>query len=201
MASEVSKGVLRIFCLSVLWMGLGIVQLPMFYPLVALEKGVSGVFIGSVLALRPITGIISTPFINKYILMVSVELTIFIAGLIYASCFIAFAFVAMIENVTTFILLSFLTQMFIGVAQAALMVGEQCLLLRYSEKSEREKNLGMFRVASGLGGLLSPMMGAAMYALGGFIATFSSVGVGYLCISPFIYCKLTQAREAWMLEQ
>ena len=200
MSSEVSKGVLRIFCLSVLWMGLGIVQLPMFYPLVALEKGVEGYYIGTVLALRPLTGICATPFINKYILSVSVELTIFIAGITYSLCFIAFAFVAMIDNVTTFILLSFFTQLFVGIAQAALIVGEQCLLLRYSEKGEREKNLGMFRVASGLGGLLSPMMGAGMYALGGFIATFSSVGIGYLCISPFIYWRLTEAREAWLLE-
>jgi len=78
---------------------------------------------------------------------------------------------------------------------AANIVGEQALLLRYSVKSEREKNLGMFRAASGAGGMLAPMLGTGFYALGGFMATFLYVGVGYLLISPVIYCQLYQARD------
>ena len=58
------------------------------------------------------------------------------------------------------------------------------------EKGEREKNLGKFRVASGLGGMISPILGSVMYACGGFIAAFMSVGVGYLFICPWIFFKL-----------
>jgi hypothetical protein len=55
----------------------------------------------------------------------------------------------------------------------------------------------MFRAASGLGGLLSPLMGSAMYAAGGYMAVFMYVGVGYLAIAPFIYSRLYKARDAF----
>ena len=190
MATEVSKAVIFVFCISIMWMGVGIVQLPMFYPLVALEKGVPGIYIGLVLSVRPMTGLIFTPIINRYIMVVGLETSILIGGLIYSCCFIGFAFVTLIDNVNWFVAVSLLIQIFTGVAQTTLTIGEQCLLLRYSDKGEREKNLGMFRVASGLGGLLSPILGSVMYACGGFIAAFMSVGVGYLFICPWIYFKL-----------
>jgi hypothetical protein len=69
MATEVSKAVIFLFCISIMWMGVRIVQLPMFYPLVALEKGVPGIYIGLVLSLRPLTGIIFTPIINRYMMV------------------------------------------------------------------------------------------------------------------------------------
>lgn len=69
------------------------------------------------------------------------------------------------------------------------------MLLRYSVKSEREKNLGMFRAASGLGGLLAPLLGSAFYAWGEYMATFMYVGIGYLLISPLIYKRLYAARD------
>ena len=190
MASEVSKQVIFVFCFSIMWMGVGIVQLPMFYPLVALEKGVPGIYIGLVLSLRPLTGIIFTPIINRYIILLGLEQSILIGGLIYSFCFISFAFVTLIDGVDWFITVSFLIQIFTGIAQTTLTIGEQCLLLRYSEKGEREKNLGKFRVASGLGGMISPILGSVMYACGGFIAAFMSVGVGYLFICPWIFFKL-----------
>lgn len=200
MASDNSDKVLRIFCVSIFWMCIGIVQLPMFYPLVAMEKGISGIFIGLILALRPLTGIFFTPIINRYILSMSVELTIFMAGMVYALCFIAFAFASMIDNPATFMTFSFATQLFVGVAQAAMQIGQQCLLLRYSDRENRERNLGMFRVASGAGGIISPLMGAGMYAAGGFFLCFSTLGFGQLLIQPFIYWSLSSAHTQWVAE-
>jgi len=81
----------------------------------------------------------------------------------------------------------------IGFSTACNIVGEQALLLRYSLKSEREKNLGMFRAASGVGGLLSPLVTAGMYAWGGYMAVFMFTGAGYLLICPFIYSRLYKA--------
>ena len=88
-----------------------------------------------------------------------------------------------------------------GISVAASIVGEQALLLRYSEKQEREKNLGMFRAASGLGGLLSPIFGAAMFAFGDFFAVFLYVGIGYLLICPLIYSRLYASREKFKKEK
>jgi hypothetical protein len=55
----------------------------------------------------------------------------------------------------------------------------------------------MFRAASGLGGLLAPLLGAGVYAWGGYLAVFMYVGVGYIAISPFVYKQLYKARDAF----
>lgn len=58
----------------------------------------------------------------------------------------------------------------------------------------------MFRVASGAGGIVSPLMGAGMYAAGGFFLCFSSLGFGQLLIQPFIYWNLSSAHKQWVEE-
>ena len=87
-----------------------------------------------------------------------------------------------------------------GFAVASNTVGEQTILLKYSEKREREQNIGLFRAAYGIGGLIAPALGASMYAWGGFMATFMSVGIGYLLAAPLIYRRLFAAKEQWNLE-
>jgi hypothetical protein len=45
----------------------------------------------------------------------------------------------------------------------------------------------MFRACSGFGGLISPLLGAAMFAWGSYMAAFMYVGAGYILIIPLIY--------------
>lgn len=56
----------------------------------------------------------------------------------------------------------------------------------------------MFRSAQGLGSLVSPLLGAAFFAWADFLATFISVGVGYILIAPFIYKRLYAAQEQYI---
>lgn len=49
--------------------------------------------------------------------------------------------------------------------------------------------------------MLAPLLGTAFYALGGFMATFMYVGVGYLLICPFMYRQLYQARDLFFAER
>ena len=71
------------------------------------------------------------------------------------------------------------------------------MLLRYSIKLEREKNLAKFRMASGLGGMLTPLIGAGMYTIGGFSAIYFTMGAVMLLIAPFIYKRVSAAKEKW----
>ena len=45
----------------------------------------------------------------------------------------------------------------------------------------------MFRIAMGIGGILGPLLGAATYSMGGFMAAFMVLGVGQMVITPFIF--------------
>ena len=85
---------------------------------------------------------------------------------------------------------SFLSALLFGLSAAGITVGESALLLRYSRKEDREKNLGMFRAATGLGGLVSPLLGAGLYYFGGFFLVFLVNGIGCLIISPFVFCAM-----------
>jgi MFS family permease len=175
--------------------------IPVFFPLLAQEYDVSGVVTGLILAMSPMMTIVSVPFINRYIETVGVEATIFTSGLSFSAAFCLMAIASWTATSSSFLAIAFLSAALVGISIAASIVGEQALLLRYSEKNEREKNLGMFRAGSGLGGLLSPILGAAMYAIGDFFAVFLFVGIGYFLICPFIYNKLYTSREKFLQEK
>ncbi len=53
----------------------------------------------------------------------------------------------------------------------------------------------MFRAASGIGSILSPLIGAGTYAFGGFMAAFLSIGILFNVIQPFVYFSLVKSRD------
>lgn len=198
---SISDVVMRIFCLSVLWQAVGIISYPVFFPLLAKQFEISGTITGVMLAMTPFVTIISVPFINIYITAVGVEALVFTSGIMFGLSFCCMAFASWTTTFTAFLSISFVSALFVGISVAANIVGEQALLLRYSEKDEREKNLGKFRAASGLGGLICPLLGAAMFAVGEYFAVFLTVGLGYLLISPIIYVRLYKARDQFLAAQ
>lgn len=45
-----------------------------------------------------------------------------------------------------------------------------------SKPSEREQNIGLIEMATGIGFLLGPIWGSAMFQIGGYSAPFGSTG-------------------------
>ena len=186
---------MKVFCLSIAWMGMGIVTYPLFVPLNGMSFGLSGGMIGLILCLPSLASIAFVPLINAYVNKMGIELVICCSGLFFGLAFVIMGFTALVTTSTAYLWISIITSIITGVAIAGHIVGEQALLLRYSIKEEREKNLGLFRAASGLGGLLAPLFGSAMYAWGGYMAAFMSVGAVYWLITPIIYFRLYAARD------
>ena len=186
-SKKIADGVIRIFCFSILWMGIGLVSVLVFLPLVALEYEVSGTITGLILCTPYLTSIFASMVVPKFAARVGIELTICTAGICFGLANIVMGFAASVESQTSFIWIAMLSSMMIGFSSATNIVGEQALLLRYTIKQEREKNLGKFRASEGLGGLIAPLLGAAFYAWGGFMAVFMYVGAGFLILSPLIY--------------
>jgi MFS family permease len=104
---------------------------------------------------------------------------------------------SLLDSATAFTIIAMTISCLTGFAIACNIVGEQALLLKYSNKEDREKNLGYFRAASGVGALLAPLLGAGLYALWEYCGLFMFIGIGYLVICPVIYFKLYQAKEAF----
>lgn len=179
--------VVKIFCVSVLWMGVGIMTLPIFLPLLAQSYGLGGSLTGLILCIPALTQIVTVPIFGNLVERMGIEMCICASGALFGVAFIAFGLSTQIEEAGGFLGMAIGTSVIVGLSTAANIVGEQALLLRYSTKFEREKNLGLFRSASGAGGLLSPLLGSAMFVWGGYMAAFMYCGIGYLLITPIIY--------------
>ena len=58
--------------------------------------------------------------------------------------------------------------------------------------------MGMFRIATGLGGLLAPIFGAIMYSFGNYRAIFMLMGTGYFILSPYVYYRMISAKKMFL---
>ena len=64
-----------------------------------------------------------------------------------------------------------------------------------SKDSEREQNIGLIEMATGIGFLLGPIWGSFMYQMGGYSAPFGSTALFYALSYPFCVVVLKRARD------
>jgi MFS family permease len=75
-----------------------------------------------------------------------------------------------------FLFWSFTFQMIGGLGSGMNSVATLALIVSTSKESEREMNIGMIEMATGIGFLIGPMWGSLMYQIGGFTLPFGSMG-------------------------
>jgi MFS family permease len=169
-------------------------SLPVFFPIMAIDYGVPGSLIGLVIAMPAIIAILTTPLVNHYIQTIGIEESVLYSMLLFgiSNCIMSIAIFCPPNQ--SFMWVSCISSLLFGLSAAGITVGESALLLRYSRKEDRETNLGMFRAATGLGGLISPLLGAGLYYFGGFFLVFLVNGIGCLVISPFVFCGMKESR-------
>ena len=63
-----------------------------------------------------------------------------------------------------------------GAGSGVNAVAAMALTVSTSKQSEREQNIGLIEMATGIGFLLGPIWGSAMYHAGGYPAPFGSMG-------------------------
>ena len=71
---------------------------------------------------------------------------------------------------------SFLAQLIGGLGSGVNAVASMAMVVSSSKPSEREQNIGLIEMATGIGFLLGPIWGSAMYQIGGYSAPFGSTG-------------------------
>jgi hypothetical protein len=121
---KVADGVLRVLCISILMMGIGIMLFPMFFPLIAISKDVPGYVIGIIMSMSAVVSLISAPILNRYILGFGIERTILIVAFCFIGGFILCGVMAPIDNYPAFIGVNVVAMMLIGFAIAANTIGE-----------------------------------------------------------------------------
>ena len=79
-------------------------------------------------------------------------------------------------NPTAFVVASFVAQLVGGLGSGVNAVASMAMVVSNSKPSEREQNIGLIEMATGVGFLLGPIWGSAMYQVGGYSAPFGSTG-------------------------
>ena len=74
------------------WVGLSLYSIPIFFPITADEKGLTGLQVGIVVALKSLVSIIATPFVECITAKTSSEFTILIGLITTALGHFALAF-------------------------------------------------------------------------------------------------------------
>ena len=80
-----------------------------------------------------------------------------------------------VKDEDRFLLLSYLAQVFGGFGAGANSTASMAILSSY-DAQEREKFIGWVEAATGIGLLFGPLLGAALFSLGGYIAPFVTFG-------------------------
>ena len=87
-----------------------------------------------------------------------------------------------VKHMYSFLVLSFAAQVFGGIGQGLLTTTSIAILTsQYTE--ERNKVMGIFETATGLGYLIGPLIGSGLYKLGGHLTAF----YGYCAINVLLY--------------
>lgn len=86
-----------------------------------------------------------------------------------------FAFITYIESKELFIVLSFLARVMQGVAFTTIQVTCLSIAATFYPK-HRELLIGIFEAAAGGGMMLGPLIGSALFYIGGYVFMLSSFG-------------------------
>ena len=142
---EAGSLAIRTCCLASLVYNMAFIQISIVMPLVFVDQPLPGLLKGSILALCYLTAAISIPFINMYLTRFGMEKALLYSNVAYviANIILGFGMDAPDLNVIvpSCVIASSLMGFFISVQFTA----EGMVVLKYSEKLEREQNIGLFR--------------------------------------------------------
>ena len=80
-----------------------------------------------------------------------------------------------VKDEDTFLFISYIAQIFGGFGAGANSTASMAILSSF-EQSEREQYIGWVEAATGIGLLFGPLLGAALFTIGGYITPFITFG-------------------------
>jgi len=75
------------------------------------------------------------------------------------------------------------------------------LVVKSSNKEDRDMNIGFMEAFTGIGFLVGPLFGAFMFNLGGYVAPFTAAASLILVMYPFVCYGLTKVKNKRKLEE
>lgn len=161
-----------------------------FYPIVAKEKGYGEAFIGILIGIYPIVGILTTTFLPKLIIKYGRKELMFAGGLIEVASVIMFG-CTIYTDAGGFVALSVIARVLMGMGGSILLTTSLACITAFYADDNVESKIASIEFLGQVGILLGPVIGASLYQFADYIGTFS-IFAGVLLIGVillFIYNK------------
>jgi len=91
-------------------------------------------------------------------------------------------------------------QSIVGISYICLYCSEQMLLLKFSNKEDREKNNSFIKATNGLGAVFVPCLISTAVAFVDWWLAFIIVSMMLAIVTPITHYKLIQARDFLLVE-
>jgi len=160
-----------------------------FYPNEAIAKGVSKSLIGIVFSAHPICSFFFSLVLGKMMKLWGRKRILTISLILQAIGLILFGVVINIDSYSIFITISVIARGIQGIGLGAYgSIAYAYLPLLYPNSVE--KKIAFMELITGLGLMLGPLLGGALYLLGGYQCPFYTLSGIFIVASPFILKKL-----------
>ena len=100
---------------------------------------------------------------GKYLHVIGREIAIIVGLVLILIQQVGLYELASIKSSNSFLLWSFVAQMIGGLGSGINAVASMAMVVSSSKPSEREQNIGLIEMATGIGFLLGPIWGSAMF--------------------------------------
>ena len=113
---------------------------------------------------------------GNYLHLIGREIAIIIGLVLIFIQQVGLYWLSSIKSPFWFVFWSFFYQLVGGLGSGTNAVASMAMVVSGSKESEREQNIGLIEMATGIGFLIGPIWGSAMFQLGGYSAPFGSTG-------------------------
>ena len=168
-------------------------QLVPFFPKFLREHQISKEYLGYIISVFALSFIISSLFTGKFLLKYINRVNgCFIGALFVIVNLLGLGSLSYMTSNSQIITFAFIFQMLGGIGNG---INSPCTIAVLSSyKENRETYIGYFEVCAGIGGIIGPLLGSAIYFLGGFQAPFFVIGSGYFVVVVGFYL-ITKSRK------
>ena len=138
-------------------------QMAPFYPLLAIEKGITVFYVGLVLGSNAVTYMLACYFGGENLHRIGRECAIMFGMLFVMVQQFGLYTLKSFNDPNEFLIMSFVAQLIGGFGSGLNAVSSMAIIVTCSKASEKEQNIGLIEMAAGVGYLVGPVWGSAMY--------------------------------------
>lgn len=160
-----------------------------FLPLELKDWGIDVSVIGYIFCMYSVAVIIGSPIVGKVMMKVGRK-NILIGGIFSMGVsMIGFGLTPLAPSLLLFTILAFIFRFLQGMSSWSIQTTSYAIVAM-TFPDEQEKYIALIETAVGVGLILGPVLGSAIYAFSGFSMTFFIIGGVFLWQTPMLFCLI-----------